>query len=118
MIESNFIELILKRPKFLARFIDLTDYDLVYKLQEQVCQEIQHSKNPSLREVDRLDIIVENLQDLLQTADLVKFAKVEPPANVHDKFWMDAVDIVEKTKMKPRILFLLFSLILLETAPV
>ncbi len=57
MIESNFIELILKRPKFLARFIDLTDYDLVYKLQEQVCQEIQHTKKIVLLGCEHRDVI-------------------------------------------------------------
>ena len=44
------------------------------------------------------DNLLENMQDLLQTADLVKFAKVTPPDNVHDKFWYDAVEIVDKTK--------------------
>ena len=45
--------------------------------------------------------VIEKLQDLLQTADLVKFAKVIPPDTVHDNFWADALNIVEKTKPKP-----------------
>jgi hypothetical protein len=44
--------------------------------------------------------VIEKIQDLLQTADLVKFAKVIPPETVHDNFWLDAFDIVEKTKPK------------------
>ena len=47
------------------------------------------------------DIVVDKTQGLLQTADLVKFAKVEPPMTVHDGFWRDAVAIVELTKPKP-----------------
>jgi hypothetical protein len=45
--------------------------------------------------------VIEKIQDLLQTADLVKFAKVIPPETVHDNFWLDAFDVVEKTKPKP-----------------
>ena len=48
-----------------------------------------------------LDNLLENVQDLLQTADLVKFAKVTPPENVHDKFWYYAAEVVEVTKPKP-----------------
>ena len=47
------------------------------------------------------DIVVDKTQSLLQTADLVKFAKVEPPMTVHDGFWRDAVEVVELTKPKP-----------------
>jgi hypothetical protein len=45
--------------------------------------------------------IIEKIQDLLQTADLVKFAKVEPPMTVHSNFLIDAESIVEMTKPKP-----------------
>lgn len=47
------------------------------------------------------DNLLENIQDLLQTADLVKFAKVTPPDSVHDKFWYYASEVVEVTKPKP-----------------
>jgi hypothetical protein len=47
------------------------------------------------------DNLLENMQDLLQTSDLVKFAKVTPPDNVHDKFWYYASEVVEVTKPKP-----------------
>lgn len=47
------------------------------------------------------DKLVQNIQDLLQTADLVKFAKVTPPENVHETFWHYASGVVEETKPKP-----------------
>ena len=45
--------------------------------------------------------ILEQAQDLLQTADLVKFAKVEPSIAIHDDFLINAESIVEMTKPKP-----------------
>jgi hypothetical protein len=45
--------------------------------------------------------IVDKIRNLLQTADLVKFAKVEPPTDVHDGFLGDAEHIVEITKPQP-----------------
>jgi hypothetical protein len=45
--------------------------------------------------------LLEKIQDLLQTADLVKFAKVEPPTTIHDDFLSHADTIVEATKPKP-----------------
>jgi hypothetical protein len=45
--------------------------------------------------------LLEKIQDLLQTADLVKFAKVEPPTTIHDDFLLHADTIVEATKPKP-----------------
>ena len=45
--------------------------------------------------------IIEKAEDLLQTADLVKFAKVEPSTPMHENFLMDAENIVEITKPKP-----------------
>jgi hypothetical protein len=45
--------------------------------------------------------MLEKTQDLLQTADLVKFAKVEPPTNIHDDFMIHAEEIVATTKPKP-----------------
>jgi hypothetical protein len=45
--------------------------------------------------------VLEQAQDLLQTADLVKFAKVEPPIAIHDDFLIHAESIVAMTKPKP-----------------
>ena len=45
--------------------------------------------------------IVGRIKGLLKTADLVKFAKVEPGSDTHDRLWRAAVDIVELTKPKP-----------------
>ncbi len=45
--------------------------------------------------------VLEKIQDLLQTADLVKFAKVEPPTTIHDDFLIHAEAVVEATKPKP-----------------
>ena len=45
--------------------------------------------------------IIDKTQYLLKTADLVKFAKVEPATEIHDRLWQDAADIVEVTKPKP-----------------
>ena len=47
------------------------------------------------------DAVVDKMQGLLQTADLVKFAKVEPPMDVHEPFWGDATAVVALTKPKP-----------------
>jgi len=38
------------------------------------------------------------LSDILQIADLVKFAKAKPDVNIHDEFFNDAVDFVLRTK--------------------
>ena len=42
--------------------------------------------------------LIEKVQNLLQTADLVKFAKVEPPIDFHEGFLGHAENIVEITK--------------------
>jgi hypothetical protein len=68
---------------------------------DELITEFQTSKSLKIKELENSDIIVEKLQDLLQTSDLVKFAKVEPPTALHDKFWLDAMEIVERTKPKP-----------------
>ncbi len=41
------------------------------------------------------------LRDILQIADLVKFAKAIPEEDVHSRFMTMAIDFVEKTKMVP-----------------
>jgi hypothetical protein len=55
----------------------------------------------TFQSLDKSDFLLGKIQDLLQTADLAKFAKVIPPDTVHDKFWSDAFEIVDKTKPKP-----------------
>jgi hypothetical protein len=55
----------------------------------------------AFQSLNKSDSLLEKIQDLLQTADLAKFAKVIPPDTVHDKFWSDAFEIVDKTKPKP-----------------
>jgi hypothetical protein len=55
----------------------------------------------AFQSLNKSDSLLEKIQDLLQTADLAKFAKVIPPDTVHDKFWSDAYEIVDKTKPKP-----------------
>lgn len=65
---------------------------------DELMDALQDSKHPAFQEQGE---VIEKIQDLLQTADLVKFAKVIPPETVHDNFWFDAYDIVEKTKPRP-----------------
>ncbi len=38
------------------------------------------------------------LKDILQIADLVKFAKANPPVNINEQFWNDAENFVQATK--------------------
>jgi hypothetical protein len=45
--------------------------------------------------------VLGKMQNLLQTADLVKFAKVEPPTTLHDDFLTNAETVVTVTKPKP-----------------
>ncbi len=47
------------------------------------------------------DDVIDKMEGLLQTADLVKFAKVIPPDNVHDTLWFDALNVVHQTKPQP-----------------
>ncbi|MBL7815159.1 MAG: hypothetical protein JNL70_09115 [Saprospiraceae bacterium] len=54
-----------------------------------------------LEKRDFEEAIITQMRHLLKTADLVKFAKVEPATDVHDGFWHDAAVIVEATKPKP-----------------
>jgi len=57
VIESNFIEVIASRPKYTARFIELTDYGLVYKLQEQISDGLIHSKSIVTLGCEHRDVI-------------------------------------------------------------
>lgn len=45
--------------------------------------------------------IIDKIKNLLQTADLVKFAKVEPPTDLHEGFLGHAEHIVKLTKPQP-----------------
>jgi hypothetical protein len=62
---------------------------------------LNSDKMTTFQGLNKSDFLLEKIQDLLQTADLAKFAKVIPPDTVHDKFWSDAFEIVDKTKPKP-----------------
>jgi hypothetical protein len=62
---------------------------------------LNSDKMITFQSLDKSDFLLEKIQNLLQTADLAKFAKVIPPDRVHDKFWSDAYEIVDKTKPKP-----------------
>ncbi len=55
----------------------------------------------SLKKVDFDSSWKDKLQNILQVADLVKFAKAEPPADFHDRVWQEAEDFVVATKVKP-----------------
>ena len=39
-----------------------------------------------------------DVQNILQVADLVKFAKAEPAVNIHEQFMMKAIEFVRLTK--------------------
>jgi hypothetical protein len=67
---------------------------------DELMQRIQ-SRKGSGRILSDDPILLQKVQDLLETADLAKFAKVIPPEEFHDKLWADALNIVDKTKPKP-----------------
>lgn len=58
----------------------------------------------SLKKVDFDSSWKDKLQNILQVADLVKFAKAKPPADFHDRVWQEAEDFVIATKVKPIII--------------
>ena len=55
----------------------------------------------SLKDVDFDESWKHKLQNILQVADLVKFAKAKPPADFHNKVLQEAEDFVIATKVKP-----------------
>jgi len=67
---------------------------------ESTTDEIQRS----LKQVDFDSSWKDKLSNILQVADLVKFAKAKPPADFHDQVWKEAEDFVLATKKKPVIL--------------
>ena len=64
------------------------------KALESTTDEILHQ----LRSIDFDDSWKHKLSDMLQVADLVKFAKAKPPVDFHDRVLEDAVDFVNRTK--------------------
>jgi len=64
---------------------------------ESTTDEIQKS----LKKVDFDSSWKDKLSNILQVADLVKFAKAEPPVDFHDRVWQEAEDFVIATKKKP-----------------
>ena len=64
---------------------------------ESTTDEIQRS----LKQVDFDSSWKDKLSNILQVADLVKFAKAEPPVDFHDRVWQEAEDFVLATKKKP-----------------
>lgn len=67
---------------------------------ESTTEEIQRS----LKQVDFDSSWKDKLSNILQVADLVKFAKAEPPIDFHDRVWQEAEDFVIATKKKPIVL--------------
>jgi len=61
---------------------------------ESTTDEIQRS----LKKVDFDTSWKEKLSNILQVADLVKFAKAEPPADFHERVWEEAENFVRATK--------------------
>ncbi len=51
-----------------------------------------------LKSLNLKESLQNDLQNILQVADLVKFAKAEPDANVHDQFMAKAEEFVTSTK--------------------
>lgn len=63
---------------------------------ESTTEEIQRN----LKQVDFDNSWKDKLKNILQVADLVKFAKAKPPADFHDQVWQEAKDFVVATKAK------------------
>ena len=57
-----------------------------------------HIRASYLREFKGQNDLHKRLEELLKTADLVKFAKVIPPVEEHDSVWLEAYEILAKTK--------------------
>lgn len=54
-----------------------------------------------LKQKDFNEALKENLKEMLQLADLVKFAKAEPPVERHEQLMRFAEDFVNQTKKQP-----------------
>jgi hypothetical protein len=65
-------------------------------------QALESTTDEIARELKQHNFATEDevsLKEILQVADLVKFAKAKPEASVHERFLHKAVDFVERTKM-------------------
>ena len=62
---------------------------------------LKNKKETVFQGIQKPDVLLEKMQNLLETADLAKFAKVIPADTVHDTYWADAFEVVDKTKPKP-----------------
>ncbi len=67
---------------------------------ESTTAEIMRSMRNKIEEDD----LYRQLRELLQVADLVKFAKAKPAADIHDRASAEAESFVERTKEKPPVL--------------
>ena len=54
--------------------------------------------NQDLKKLNLKESLTTDLQNILQVADLVKFAKAQPDQNVHEQFLDKAVEFVQTTK--------------------
>lgn len=54
-----------------------------------------------LKHIDFDESLKSNLKEMLQLADLVKFAKAEPPPEKHEQWMLFAEDFILKTKLQP-----------------
>ena len=56
-----------------------------------------------LKEKDLSTDLKTQIREMLEVADLVKFAKAKPPVNINEKLMKDAISFVKTTKYVPRI---------------
>ena len=69
--------------RFEINALEMTSDDIVYHLKKKTSvSDVQQGK----------------VKDILQIADLVKFAKANPPVNINEQFWGDAENFVQETK--------------------
>ena len=52
-----------------------------------------------LKKVEYPDELVDKMREMLQLADMVKFAKANPPIEMHDRLLNYALEIVDRTKL-------------------
>ena len=69
-------------------------------------QALESTTDEILRDLKNVDIpegFNDKLREMLQLADMVKFAKAEPPIEAHDRLWQYAEDFVTQTKKRVEI---------------
>jgi len=68
-------------------------------------QALESTTDEILKDLKQIDIptgFEDKLREMLQLADMVKFAKADPPIEVHDRLWNYADEFVKQTKyIKP-----------------